>query len=75
MERLSGFPKQERIRVQAYLERLAALSTNPPPLVRRRHSVEATDHSERQDDVTVLGLLVVTTQQVSDRPGVSRDTR
>ena len=37
-------------------------------LGRLEHAVEAADHRQRQDDLAVLGLLVVAAQQVGDRP-------
>jgi hypothetical protein len=38
-------------------------------LRRLQHGVEAPDHDQRQDDLLVLRLLVVATQQLGDRPG------
>ena len=33
-----------------------------------QHAVQATEHGERQDDLAVVGLLVVAAEQVGDRP-------
>ena len=37
-------------------------------LGRLQHAVQAAQHGQRQDDLAVLGLLVVAPQQVGDRP-------
>ncbi len=71
VEALPGNAKQERLRIQARSFSLRLLGQHGG-LGRRQHAVETAQHRERQDDPTVLALLVIPAQQVSNRPDEGR---
>ena len=67
VEAVPGDLHEHRVHVlQAALELLMALQHLR--LRRLEHRVEAAENGEREDDLAVLGLLVVPAQQVGDRP-------
>ena len=64
-------PEQERLGVHALL-RLGLELGQRRVLGRLQDAVEPAEHRERQDDLAVVGLLVVPPQQVRDRPDERR---
>jgi len=67
VEAVPGRAQQERFRIQAGLGALVQLGQHFG-LGRRKHAVQTPQHGERQDDLAVFRLLVVTAQQVGNRP-------
>ena len=67
VEALAGLAQQERLRVQPGFLLVGKLLEDGF-LRRFEHAVEATQNGEGQDNLAVVGLLVVATQEVSDGP-------
>src|SRR5690606_31519192 len=62
---------QERVRVDSGLGPLLVFGQHLG-LGRRQYAVQAAQHGERQDDLAVLGLLVIAAEQVRDGPDEGR---
>ncbi len=62
---------EERVRVEVPITVLLDCLQDLPP-GRLQHAFESSQHRERQDHLAVVGLFVVTAQQIGDRPGVVR---
>jgi hypothetical protein len=67
VEELARTCEQERLGVEPGLGRARLLGQHGG-LGRLEHAVEAAQHGERQDDLAVLGLLVVAAEEVGDGP-------
>ena len=67
VEELAGLPQQEGLGVQPGLLARGQLGEHGG-LGGFEHAVEAAQDGERQDDLAVLGLLVVAAQQIGDGP-------
>ena len=72
VEELAGFPQEERLGIQLRPSGLAASSASTAGLVGFEDAIETPQHRERQDDLAVLGLLVVAAQEVGDGPDEGR---
>src|SRR5579862_9433380 len=66
-EQLARLPQQERLRVHARLFSCGQFRQHRG-LGGLQHAVQPSQHGERQDDLAVLGLLVVAAQQICDGP-------
>src|SRR5690606_2291068 len=62
---------EERVRVDSSVSPLLVLGQHLG-LGRRQYAVQAAQHGERQDDLAVLGLLVIAAEQVRDGPDEGR---
>ena len=71
VEALPRRAQQERLRVQAFARPLLELRQNCG-LGRRQHAVQPPQNRERQDNLAVVGLLVVAPEQIGDRPDKGR---
>ncbi len=67
VEALAGLAQQERLGVQPGLLLVRELRQHRR-LGRLQHAIETAEHGEGQDDLAVVGLLVVAAQKVGDRP-------
>ena len=67
VEALTGLAQQERLRVEPGLLLVRQLRQHRR-LGRLKHAIEPAQHREGQDDLAVVGLLVIAPQQVGDGP-------
>jgi hypothetical protein len=66
-EALPRLAQDERLRVQPGLLLLDVFGEHRS-LGRLQDAVQAAQHGERQDDLAVVGLLIVTAEEIGDRP-------
>ena len=67
VEALPGLAQEERLGIEPGLLLVGELRQHGR-LGRLQHAIEPAQHGEGQDDLAVVGLLVVAAQEIGDRP-------
>jgi hypothetical protein len=67
VEKLAGFPQQERLGVDLGGGALLQLDEHGG-LGRLQHAIQSAQHRERKDDLSVFRLLVIATQEIGHGP-------